>query len=147
MVSRADLTSDLSAAPRSGIAPAELEARRERLLEHVRDEGLSGYVLFGPAYIQYFTGFWFLSNERPIVFAESVGGDSAVFVPEFEVERTRDETTFERIESYPEYPGREHPIRILARVLADLGLAGTIAADEDGYPGILGYQGPPLSEV
>ena len=104
-------------------------------------------MLFGPAYIQYFTGFWFLSNERPIVFAESVGGDSAVFVPEFEVERTRDETTFERIESYPEYPGREHPIRILARVLADLGLAGTIAADEDGYPGILGYQGPPLSDV
>jgi Xaa-Pro aminopeptidase len=36
---------------------------------------------------------------------------------------------------------------ILARVLRDLGLAGTIAADQDGYPGILGYQGPPLSEV
>jgi Xaa-Pro dipeptidase len=36
---------------------------------------------------------------------------------------------------------------ILARVLADLGIAGAIAADQDGYPGILGYQGPPLSEV
>jgi Xaa-Pro aminopeptidase len=36
---------------------------------------------------------------------------------------------------------------ILATVLADLGIAGTIAADQDGYPGILGYQGPALSEV
>lgn len=49
------------------IPPAELEPRRARLLDHVRDAGASGYVLFGPSYINYFTGFWFLSNERPIV--------------------------------------------------------------------------------
>src|SRR3954468_7035415 len=131
----------------AGIPPAELEARRERLLEHVRREQLSGYVLFGQAYIQYFTGFWFLSNERPIAYAQRASGDQAIFVPEFEVERTRAETPFERIESYPEYPGREHPMRIFSRVLGDLGLARTIAVDEDGYPGILGYRGPSLSEV
>ena len=70
-----------------------------------------------------------------------------MFVPEFEVERTRAETSFERIESYPEYPGREHPMTIFARVLADLGIGGRIAADQDGYPGILGYRGPSLSSV
>jgi Xaa-Pro dipeptidase len=129
------------------IPESELQERRERLLEHVRGNRLSGYVLFGQDYIQYFTGFWFLSNERPIVFAQAAGGDSAIFVPEFEIERTRAETTFERIEAYPEYPGREHPMLILARVLAELGLAETIAADQDGYSGILGYAGPPLSEV
>jgi Xaa-Pro dipeptidase len=129
------------------IPDAELEERRERLLDQVRLLGASGYVLFDPAYIQYFTGFWFLSNERPVVFAESAGGGSAIFVPEFEVARTAAETGFDRIESYPEYPGREHPMSILARVLRDLGIAGTIAADQDGYPGILGYQGPPLSAV
>ena len=117
------------------IPETELHERRERLLTYVRGDGLSGYVLFSADFIQYFTGFWFLANERPIAFAQSAGGDSAIFVPEFEVERTRAETDFERIESYPEYPGREHPMRILARVLADLGLARTIAADEDGYPG------------
>ena len=132
---------------RAGITTAEFQERRERLLEHVRREGLSGYVLFGADYIQYFTGFWFLSNERPVVYAESIGGESAVFVPEFEVERTRAETTFERIESYPEYPGLEHPMSILARVLGDLGVRDAIGADQDGYPGILGYQGPALSEV
>ena len=131
----------------AAIPAAELEERRERLLDQVRLAGASGYVLFDASYIQYFTGFWFLSNERPVVFAQSTSGDSAIFVPEFEVARTRAETDFDRIESYPEYPGLEHPMTIFARVLADLGLAGNVAADQDGYPGILGYQGPPLSEV
>jgi len=129
------------------ISAAEFAERRTRLLERATAVGASGYVLFGPDYIRYFTGFWFLSNERPIVYAESAGGESAIFVPEFEVERTRAETSFERIEAYPEYPGVEHPMKILARVLADLGIGDEIAADQDGYPGILGYQGPPLSEV
>ncbi|MGZ4316057.1 MAG: M24 family metallopeptidase [Gaiellaceae bacterium] len=133
--------------PRTGIPAAELQERRERLLEHVRRDGLSGYVLFGADYIQYFTGFWFLSNERPVIYAEAVGGESAVFVPEFEVERTRAEAAFARIESYPEYPGPEHPMSIFARVIADLGIRDAIGADPDGYPGILGYKGPPLSDA
>ena len=133
--------------PATGIPAAELRERRERLLEHVRRDGLSGYVLFGADYIQYLTGFWFLSNERPVVYAESAGGESAVFVPEFEVERTRAEADFARVESYPEYPGIEHPMTILARVLADLGIRDAIGADDDGYPGILGYKGPALSDV
>jgi Xaa-Pro aminopeptidase len=131
----------------AGIPAAELESRRERLLEHVRRERLTGYVLFDASYIRYFTGFGFLSTERPVVFAQNVAGDMVVFVPEFEVERVRAETAFERVESYPEYPGIEHPMRILARVVAELGIRGAIGADQDGYPGILGYQGPALSEV
>ena len=127
------------------ISEQEYADRRAQLRD--RCAGTSGFVLFGPDYINYFTGFWFLSNERPIVYAENASGDGAIFVPEFEVARTKAEASFERIESYPEYPGAEHPMLILARVLADLGVTGRIAADQDGYPGILGYDGPPLSEV
>ncbi|HYA08104.1 MAG TPA: M24 family metallopeptidase, partial [Gaiellaceae bacterium] len=130
-----------------GIPAAELEERRGRLLEHARRAGLSGYVLFGADFIQYFTGFRFLSNERPVVYAESAGGEATIFVPEFEVERTRAEATFERIDAYAEYPGLEHPMRILARVLTDIGIEQRIGADQDGYPGILGYEGPALSEA
>jgi Xaa-Pro aminopeptidase len=129
------------------ISPEEDAERRARLLEHVRAAGASGYALFDPTYITYFTGFRFLSNERPIVYLQAAGGDDAIFVPEFEVERTRAESSFARIASYPEYPGPEHPMPALARVAADLGLRGTIAADNDGYPGILGYRGPALSDV
>jgi Xaa-Pro dipeptidase len=138
---------DQSTQPRTGIAAAELEARRERLLERVRRERLTGYVLFDQHYIQYFTSFDFLATERPVVFAQGAGGEMVVLVPEFEVDRVRAETAFDRIESYPEYPGIEHPMRILARVLAELGIREAIGADQDGYPGILGYQGPTLREV
>ena len=129
------------------IPATELQERRERLLEQVRRGGLTGYVLFGADAIQYFTGFWFLSNERPVVYSESVTGESSIFVPEFEAERTRAESAFERIDVYPEYPGLEHPMRIFARVLDDIGVERAIGADQDGYPGILGYAGPSLSEV
>jgi Xaa-Pro aminopeptidase len=133
--------------PAIAIPDAELEKRRDQLLELVRAKELSGYVLFGEHYIRYFTGFWFLSTERPVVFAQSAGSESAVFVPYFEVERVRAETSFANVESYPEYPGTEHPMWILSRVLDDLGIGGRIGADEDGYPGILGYDGPSLSSV
>jgi Xaa-Pro aminopeptidase len=128
------------------ISSEEHGARRETLLAHVRDQGLTGWVLFDEHYIRYFTGFGFLATERPVAVIGNGSGDLAVFVPEFEVERVRDETEFERIESYPEYPGLEHPMLLLARVLHDMGIAGA-GADQNGYPGILGYEGPPLSEV
>ena len=129
------------------ITPEELADRRARLLEHAQALGAGGYALFDPTYITYFTGFRFLSNERPIVYLQAAGGDDLIFVPEFEVERTHAESSFARVESYREYPGPEHPMLALARVAADLGLRGTIAADTDGYPGILGYRGPALSAV
>jgi Xaa-Pro dipeptidase len=138
---------ELSTSHATGIPSAELQHRRERLLQHVRSLDLSGYVLFDEHYIQYFTSFGFLATERPVAFAESASGETAVFVPEFEVERVRAETSFERIESYPEYPGTEHPMLILQHVLLDLGIRGAIGADSDGYPGILGYRGPSLSEA
>ncbi len=130
----------------NGIAADEFAGRRERLLDHVRGRELTGCVLFDDKYIQYFTGFGFLATERPVAFAVNAAGEMAVFVPEFEVERVRAETAFERVESYPEYPGLEHPMRILGRVLVDMGI-GSAGADQDGYPGILGYEGPSLSDV
>src|SRR5947207_3288548 len=41
----------------------------------------------------------------------------------------------------------EQRMRILQRVLQDMGVRGELGADNDGYPGILGYEGPALSEV
>jgi Xaa-Pro dipeptidase len=133
--------------PASGIPSEELEQRRQTLLAEVHRRGLAGFALFGQDYIRYFTAFEFLATERPVGVIGNASGELAVFVPEFEVERVRAETSFERIASYPEYPGFEHPMRILGRLLLDLGIRGPVGADGDGYPGILGYQGPPLSEV
>jgi Xaa-Pro aminopeptidase len=38
-------------------------------------------------------------------------------------------------------------MRLLAGLLEEVGVRGAIGADHDGYPGILGYRGPPLSEA
>ena len=131
----------------SGIPETEFADRRGRLLGHLAAGGLTGFVIFDDSYIRYLTNFAFLATERPVALAGNAAGELMVFVPEFEVERVRAETDFQRIESYPEYPGLTHPMRILAGVLADMGLRDAIGADQDGYPGILGYAGPSLSDV
>jgi Xaa-Pro aminopeptidase len=125
------------------IEASEFAARRARLLERAP----IGFVLFDDKYIQYFTGFNFLATERPVAVVGSPDGDLIAFVPEFEVERTEEEASFDRVASYPEYPGEVHPMLLLVRLLESLGMNGAVAADQDGYPGILGYSGPALSEV
>ena len=129
------------------ISEEEYAARRARVREIARARGATGYVVFNSTYVTYLTGFRFLSTERPVVYLQNTAGDDVIFVPEFELERTQAEADFDRIETYLEYPGLEHPLVILARVVADLGLNTVIAADTDGYPGILGYVGPSLSAV
>ncbi len=131
----------------TGITPDELRERRERLRALMASRAPAGYVVFDQSYVQYLTRFAFLATERPVAYVESASGEQAAFVPEFEVARVEAETSFDRVASYPEYPGVEHPMTILARVLEDMGIGATIAADQDGYPGILGYEGPSLAEV
>src|SRR5215469_11096450 len=104
------------------ISEEEYVARRARVREIAHAQGATGYVVFNPTYVTYFTGFRFLSTERPVIYLQNAAGDDVIFVPEFELERTRAEADFERVETYPEYPGREHPMLILARVAAGLGL-------------------------
>ena len=126
----------------TGIPTSELEARRAKLREHLEGYGLPGCVLFDADYIQYFTSFNFLATERPVAFVAARQASMAVFVPEFEVERVEAETTFERVESYPEYPGVEHPMGILGGVLADMGIAGALGADKRRLSGDPRLSGP-----
>jgi Xaa-Pro dipeptidase len=129
------------------ITRAEFEARAERLLDHLRAERLAGVVLFDGYHILYYTGFAFIPTERPIAFLMNSRGEKAMFVPRLEVEHARVMTGIERVESYVEYPFDPHPMTLLARALVSLGIRGRIGADADGYPWILGYRGPALSEV
>ena len=44
-------------------------------------------------------------------------------------------STLDRVEHYLEYPGDPRAEDVLAKTLRDLGVTGTIGADQDGYPG------------
>lgn len=133
--------------PSINITTAEFEARAARLLEHVQSQNLSGLVLFDNFYILYVSGFAFVPTERPIAFVMNAQGDKALFVPRLEVEHARAQTGFKRVDHYMEYPYEPHPMQILQTTLAEMGISGSIGADSDGYPWILGYRGPALSEV
>lgn len=130
-----------------GISEKEFEERRTRLLRHARNAGMNGVVIFESAYVMYLLGFNYLSTERPVVLAINSSGEQGLLVPAFEAPHARLKTKIERIEAYIEYPGEKHPMVYLAEMLADMGIRQEIGADGDGYPGILGYKGPSLTEV
>jgi Xaa-Pro dipeptidase len=129
------------------ISPEEHRARCDRLLERVVGDGLGGFVLFDPYYVLYYAGFAFAPTERPIALVVGPGGERALVVPRLEVEHAEAKAMFDRVEHYAEYPGESRSETAIERALSALGLSGTIGADQDGYPWILGYQGPTLSEL
>ena len=133
--------------PAINITQGEFQTRAANLLTHLQGEGLSGVVLFDSDYIMYFTGFAFIPTERPIALVMSARGAKAMFVPRLEVEHAAARTGFDRVDHYVEYPYQPHPMHVLRNTLVDMGITGRIGVDTDGYPCVLGYRGPALSEV
>jgi Xaa-Pro dipeptidase len=129
------------------ITPEEHRARCETLLAQTQEAGLAGVVLFDPTYVLYYSGFAFVPTERPIAFVLGADGTRALVVPRLELEHAESKSTLDRVDHYPEFPGDPRAEDVLARTIADLGLQGTIGADQDGYPWILGYRGPTLAEL
>jgi Xaa-Pro aminopeptidase len=129
------------------ISPSEYQSRCDNLLDYLRRKNLSGVVLFDATYILYFAGFAFIPTERPMAFVMNQAGERGLFVPRLELEHAQTNVLLDRVEHYPEYPDNPHPMLILQKMIDSMGLKGAIGVDEDGYPWILGYRGPALSEV
>jgi Xaa-Pro dipeptidase len=115
-----------------------LETVRDRLAETDADAG----VWFGATSIEYLTGFDHIQTERPVVLAVT---DDAVeiTVPRLEVERADANPRLDAVHRYADYPGGR-PIQTTAKMLEGLDVE-RVAADADGAPGTMGYQGPALS--
>jgi Xaa-Pro aminopeptidase len=133
--------------PSIQIPGTDYETRVQALVDHLRAEGLVGGVLFDSHYISYYTDFAFIPTERPIALAISAQGERGLFVPRLEVEHAQAEALVDRVDHYLEYPGDPHPMVLFAGMLKEMGLNGRVGADSDGYPWMLGYQGPSLSEL
>lgn len=170
------------------IQPAEFHGRIQTLLSFIREQNLTGIVLFDATNILYFTGFAFIPTERPIAFALNADGHRAMFVPRLEVEHVRSATDVDHIDHYLEYPGDPHPMVTFKAMLEKMGIIlkpgaravpaatetrpihgwlsalpdylaaemqqaviqiaqAAIGVDTDGYPWILGYEGPRLTEL
>ena len=129
------------------ISGAEHRARCDQLLERIAESELSGAVLFDPFYVLYLTGFAFVPTERPIALVLGESGERALVVPRLELEHAQSRAAVDFVGHYLEYPGDPGPEAVLAETLGRLRVTGRIGADQDGYPWILGYRGPTLSEL
>ncbi len=130
------------------IDPDELTGRRHRLFTELADEDVGAIVLFGPISVLYLTGFFFIPTERPLGIILTPDRTLAL-VPRLEAEHVRESEAVDEVIVYEEYPGPEHPMRVLARALAGLPelRRRTLGVDADGYPPRYGYRGPSLSEL
>ncbi len=130
-----------------GISANEYLARSERFAEYVSSKKLTGVVLFDHYYILYYSGFAFIPTERPIAFVMNNRGERALFVPRLEVEHAKANAVISRVDHYIEYPLETHPMTLFKNTLSEMGVMDHFGADHDGYPWILGYRGPTLTEL
>jgi Xaa-Pro dipeptidase len=129
------------------ISDAEHRSRAAGLAAHLQGEGLAGAVLFDASYVLYYTGFAFIPTERPIALVVAAEGDAGMLVPRLEREHAQANATVQHVADYPEYPSEHHPMEALSRLLDKMDVTRELGADHDGYPWILGYRGPTLSEL
>src|SRR5215210_5104632 len=129
------------------IAQHEYEERTAALTTYANEQGLAGVVLFDQYYVLYFVGFAFVPTERPMAFLLNSDGEGGMLVPRLEREHAQANALVNHVADYPEYPGESHPMEALRALLDEMGIRGRIGADHDGYPWILGYRGPSLSEL
>jgi Xaa-Pro dipeptidase len=129
------------------IKQSEYEERLAGLAEHLLERKLTGAVLFDPYYVLYYAGFAFAPTERPIAFVLNAEGRGGMLVPRLEREHAQANASVDHVADYPEYPSKTHPTESLRELLEEMGVTGSFGADQDGYPWVLGYRGPTLTEL
>lgn len=122
---------------------SEFEDRLDRIRDHVANAGVDAGVWFGARSIEYLTHFYHSQTERPVALA--VTNDRvAITVPKLEVIRVEENPHIDDVHHYFDYPGGD-PMGTAVGMLEELGIE-SVATDMDGAPGVMGYEGPPLSD-
>jgi len=125
------------------VPDAEFQSRLGAVRDRLADAAADAAVFFDATSIEYLTGFHHIQTERPVALAVTAGR-VAITVPRLEVERVAPNERIDSVRSYFDYPGGD-PIETVAETLDDLGVE-SVLADADGAPGVMGYEGPPLSD-
>ncbi|MFB6198185.1 MAG: M24 family metallopeptidase, partial [Halobacteriaceae archaeon] len=121
----------------------EFEKRLSDIRDNIEEEGADAGVWFGATNIEYLTGFAHIQTERPVVLAVTQDRIEIV-VPRLEVERVSQNPRIQEVHHYFDYP-QGNPIETTATMLEELNVE-SVVADMDGAPGVMGYDGPALSE-
>ncbi len=132
------------------ISESEHKARIEKIRAVLRRRRLRALYLTSPTRVLYATGFAHITTERPLALVIPVDGPLFVMGPRLEYDHIRrDCRLIERVHTYPDYPGTEHPMRQFAKFLSSEGLSGSRIATDflPGSAGGYGYRGPPITDL
>ncbi len=122
---------------------AEFDDRIAAVRDRLAEADADAATWFGATSIEYLTGFHHIQTERPVVLAVT-DGRIEITVPRLEVERVAPNPRIDAVHDYFDYPGGE-PIAVAVDMLDGLDV-DAVVTDADGAPGVMGYEGPSLSE-
>jgi Xaa-Pro aminopeptidase len=132
------------------ISTAEHMSRIEKIQKQLRRKRLDVLYLTNSTRILYTTGFSHISTERPLAAVIPDEGLTFFMAPRLECDHIRQECPLAGdVLTYPDYPGKIHPMRLFAKFMGEKGLASCrIATDSfEGAAGGYGYRGPALRDL
>src|SRR5437588_11777980 len=132
------------------ISTGEHKSQLTKIQNTLRKNRIVTLYLTNPTRILYSTGFSHISTERPL--AAVIPNEKPPFfmAPHLEYDHIREECPLaDEVLTYPDYPGKIHPMRVFAKFLAQKALASSrIATDSaEGAAGGYGYRGPSLQDL
>ncbi len=129
---------------------AEQKNRIERIQKRLRKSRIDALYLTNSTRILYSTGFSHISTERPLAAVIPKEEPPFFMAPHLEVDHIRQDCPLAgEVLTYPDYPGKIHPMRLFAKFMTQKGLASSkIATDSmEGAAGGFGYRGPALRDL
>jgi len=105
--------------------------RIERVQAGLEAQGFDALLDLAAADINYLTGFFYTATERPTAILVPREGEPVLLLPLLDIDQVAAECWVGEVETYFEYPGLEHPIIWMAKLLAGRGFdRATIGIDE-----------------
>jgi Xaa-Pro dipeptidase len=132
------------------ISTGEHKNRIEKIQKQLRRRRIDALYLTNSTRILYTTGFAHISTERPVAAVIPNEAPPFFMAPQLEYDHIRQECPLASdVLTYPDYPGKTHPMRLFARFMAQKGLTSSkIATDSvEGAAGGFGYRGPALRDL
>jgi len=131
------------------ISESEHKRRIERVRERLAKRKLDALYLTSGVSFFYLTGYSYIATERPAALVIPLNGEITFMGPLLETDHIPLKTRLiKSIKTYPDYPGKKHPINYFAQFLKDIGLARKRIGTDNmaGAAGIWGYTGPSITE-
>jgi len=134
---------------RLSISEKEHKKRIERVKKVLVKRKLDALYLTSGVSFFYLTGYSYIATERPAALVIPVDGEITFMGPLLEIDHIPLKTRLiKNIKTYPDYPGKKHPIDYFAQFLKDMGLTNKRIGTDNmaGAAGIWGYSGPPITQ-